>query len=389
MDGPRRFAVCLAAAFSLAVVPDGRTAAADSGSSQDLSPHQLNNRGVAAAKSGDFAGGVADLRRALDIAPQDRLIRKNLSGMLTDWARRFERSGQAERAEALLREAAGHEPENGLAFARLGDLAYFVRSDFDQALAYWKQAYPHLPDEHRRAIADRISQAQRDQAIERDYLVDRTAHFEVRIPREGRVEADPLKTILEEAYGRLESALGEGPPTVTVIIYGASDLRRTYYQRDWALGFYDGRLRLLGTELGTETVHAMVAHELTHAFLRHRYLGSLPIWVHEGVAQLQEPERLRGPDERRAEEAIISGASWVPLKWLDHRFIQPSNLEDVMRAYVQARLVVDGLIARYGRGRFAAFLNELSRGAAVEAAYETAFAPARWAQTDRSFLRNQ
>jgi tetratricopeptide (TPR) repeat protein len=385
MGGHRRFAVCLLAAFSLFFAFGGRVAAADA--PRGLSAHQLNNRGVATAKSGDFAHGVADLRQALEIAPTDQLIRKNLSGMLIDWARQLERAGEVLRAESLLREAVGYEPENGLAFARLGDLAYFVRSDFDQALTYWKQAYPNLPDEGRRTLADRISQAQRDQTIERGFLVDRTAHFEIRIPRDSHVQVGPLQTILEQAYRQLGSVLGEGPPTVTVIIYGASDLRRTYYQRDWALGFYDGRLRLLWTELGTEALHAMVAHELAHAFLQYRYRNGLPIWVHEGFAQLQEHARLRGPDERQAEEAIISGASWVPLKWLDRRFTQPSHREDVMRAYVQARLVVNDLMARYGMGRFAAFLNELSRGAAVNTAYETAFAPARWSQTDRSFLK--
>jgi tetratricopeptide (TPR) repeat protein len=381
MDGPRRFAVCLLAALSFSAA---LSAAADP--PRELTAHQLNNRGVATAKSGDFAGGVSDLRRALEIAPEDQLINTNLSGMLTDWARQLERAGEVDQAESLLKEAVGHHPANGSAFARLGDLAYFVRSDFDQALAYWKQAYPHLPDEHRRTIADRISQAQRDQTIERDFLVERTAHFEIRVPRQGGVEVGPLKVILEEQYSRLALKLGEGPPTVTVIIYLAKDLWRTYYQRDWSMGFYDGRLRLSWSELATEALSAMVAHELTHAFFHTRYRSGLPIWVHEGFAQLQEDARLRGPDEQRMEESIISGESWVPLKWLDRRFAQPSNVEDVARAYVEARLVVADLIAHHGMGQFAVFLNELARGAPVERAYETAFAPSRWAQTDRSFI---
>jgi tetratricopeptide (TPR) repeat protein len=347
----------------------------------------LNNQGVTAAQAGQFEAGVDYLRQALKANPQDDVVRKNLSGVLTDWASRLERTGHVDRAEQLLLEAIEHEPGNGKAFVLLGDLSYFKRSDFAQAVAYWKRAHGTLPTAEWRVLADRISQAQRDQAIERGFLSEQTAHFDMRLQRQDGLTLSTLGELLEEEYAQLMAVLGGGPSKVTVIVYMEQDLRRTYNQRDWAMGFYDGRLRLLWNEVGTDSARTLVAHELAHAFLHHGYGNSLPIWVHEGFAQLQEGPRPLTEAERRLEQGIASGASWVPLKWLDRRFTHPSSREDVWRAYVQARLVVAELVKRHGMGRFTRFLQKLSEGTAVDAAYDTAFAPSRWSRTDQTILR--
>ena len=350
--------------------------------SRHPSAAELNNQGVRAAQDGQFATGVDYLRRAVTADPNDPLLRTNLSGVLTEWAGRLEHTGEVDQAERLLQEALQHEPANGRAFALLGDIAYFRRSDFAKAVDYWKRAYATLPAEEQRMAADRIAQAQRDQTIEHGFASKRTAHFEIRLARQQGIDLEALERLLEEAYARLMNGLGSGPSTITVIVYSRQDLRRTYNQRDWALGFYDGRLRLAWNEVASALAPSLIAHELTHAFLRHAYAGGLPIWVHEGLAQVEEGARPMAEQERRWEEGVRSGSSWVPVKWLDRRFTHPSNTEDVARAYVEARLIVARLIERHGMGQFTAFLKQLSDGAAIEATYDAAFAPDRWARTD-------
>ena len=359
------------------------------------SPHgdqvasELNNQGVRAAQDGKWEQAVELLRRAVTVNPDDAQLRKNLSGILTDWASQLEKTDQAVRAEPLLMEAVTRDPDNGLALVRLGDLAYFNRSNFADAIAYWKRANGKIAPVEWRAVADRISQAQRDAHIERDFRTETTAHFDIRLPANAVVDLAALSRLLETAYARLQEQLGGGPPRLTVILYTERDLHRTYYQRDWALGFYDGRLRLLGRELGTDLAPMMTAHELAHAFLQHLYGPSLPIWVHEGFAQLQEAGRPRTEEEQKLEAAVSNGGGWVPLKWLDRRFVQPSNREDTWRAYVEARLIMAELLKRYGVARLKRFLEALRSGAAVEAAYDAAFTPDRWAETDRSFLKGE
>ena len=375
-----------AAIALLLIVPAHPLRAADSSAAPRAT--ELNNEGVAAARAGRFEQGAALLRQALQLDPADALAKKNLSGILTDWAVLVERAGDPAKPETLLREALQRNPANGRAARLLGDFYYFQRSEFAQAIAAWTQAHAVLEGEERRVVADRIAQAQRDAAIERGFASQPTAHFDIRLPPGSGVDVRALGEWLEARYAALAALLGQGPPMLTVIIYTDADLHRTYYQRDWALGFYDGRLRLSAGELQTELGPAMVAHELAHAFLHHLYGNTLPTWIHEGFASAQEEElRVRTDAERRVDEAVRSGASWVPLKWLDRRFEQPSNVEDVWKAYSEARLVVAELIARHGRERFVTFLQALAHGTPMDAAFDAAFAPDRWAGTDRNFLR--
>ena len=359
---------------------------ADDPARTDQLASDLNNRGVAAAQAGQWAEAVEQLRRAVKVNPDAMLLRKNLSGILTDWAAQLEQGGDGARAEPLLLEAVTYDSGNGAAYVRLGDLAYFQRSDFNAAISYWKQANGKIADAEWHAIADRISQAQRDAAIEREFVSHPTAHFDIRVHQQVNADWDALGRQLEAAYARLTERLGDGPQKITAILYSARDMQRTYNQRDWAIGFYDGRLRLLGRELGTEMTPVLIAHELTHAFLHDAYGPTLPIWVQEGVAQFQEGDRPRSKEELQRERAVMDGGAWIPLKWLDRRFAQPTSRDDVVRAYVQARLVAAALIRRHGPDRFKEFMAALASGQPVSAAYEAAFAPERWAGTETSSM---
>lgn len=346
---------------------------------------ELNNVGVRAAQQRLWEAAVDALRKAVALNPADQVARKNLSDILTDWAVQLGRAGQVDAATRLLKEAVEREPSNGHASAILGDLAYFNRGDFSQAIAHWKQAASLLPAAERRALADRIAQAQRDALIERGYASTRTEHFDIRVQAEAGVAAGDFGPVLESVYTQLTDALGLGPSRVSVIVYTEADLRRAYNQRDWAIGFYDGRLRVRADELNTPGGPALIAHELAHAFLHHRYGATLPVWLHEGLAQIQEGDRLRSDEELKQEERLANGTDWVPLKWLDTRFTRPANTADVGRAYVQARLAVRRLLDAYGAEAMYKFLDRLSLGDAVPEAFETAFEPARWASTDRPF----
>lgn len=344
----------------------------------------LNNIGVAAAQEGRWADAVEHLRRAVKVNPDAELLRKNLSGILTDWAAQLEQAGDAANAEPLLLEAVTYDPDNGFAYVRLGDLAYFRRSDFSGAISCWKRANGKISAAEWRPVADRISQAQRDAAIEREFVSKPTAHFDIRVHEQGKADWEAFGRQLEEAYAHLTERMGTSPPNITAILYSARDLRRTYNQRDWALGFYDGRLRLAGRELGTQMTPMLIAHELTHAFLRYAYGPTLPIWVHEGFAQFQEGDRPRAKEELQQEQAVRDGGGWVPLKWLDRRFTQPTSRDDIVRAYTQARLVVAALVTRHGTDHFKQFMSALASGTPVSDAYEAAFTPERWVATDTS-----
>ena len=351
--------------------------------SDAASPTDLNNRGVTEAAAGHFEEGTALLRRAIQRDPAYTLAKNNLSAMLADWARLLARQGRIDQAAASLQEAVERDPQNGAAFVQLGDLLYLQRSDLAGAVKAWRQANGHVPAAVWQAVANRISQAQRDQLIERGFIARASAHFDIRFQQSLPVDAAPLEQRLEASYARLAGELGRGLSRVAVLVYTEQDLRRAYNQRDWALGFYDGRIRIRADDLEQDYLADILAHELAHAFLHQAFGGAIPTWVHEGFAQFEERPRPADPETARLEAHLRERTAWIPLKWLDRHFEQPADLGDIARSYAESRLAVRELITRRGLSQFVKFLSALSSGAAVETAYDQAFAPSRWASADQ------
>ncbi|MBI4355430.1 MAG: tetratricopeptide repeat protein [Candidatus Omnitrophica bacterium] len=352
-----------------------------------LTPTELNNLGVTAAQAGRLEEAIDHLRHAVLLAPTDTTFRKNLANMLTEHALQAYGQRHVDQAIELLEEAVTHLPDHGPALARLGDLYYLERSDFDQALRCWEQAQDQVPAEQREAVAERISRARRDRTIERGYASRKTDHFDIRM----QGQADPqrarrLGQVLEEEYARIAKNFGTAPPMLTVIVYSRGDFTRIADRRDWALGLYDGRIRVREDELDGVWERILLAHELGHAFLYQAYRRGLPTWVHEGFAQAMEPPRALTPQEQALKEGLTSKVQWIPLAWVDRRFQQPSNPADVERGYVESRMVVEFLLRRYGMERFQAFLARLAGGEAVELAFDATFAPSRWSRVAQGVL---
>jgi hypothetical protein len=349
-----------------------------------LTDLELNNRGVELAKGGRFDEAIALLRSAHARAPKDDLIRTNLAGILTDSAAQLESRGRLADAVKALEEATQLDVTLWPAAGRLAELYYGLDPTLDRAIAMWTQAYQHVPPDQRPGLASRIVQAQRDATIERTFTTLSTGHFQIRY--DGEQHAAPaatLGTVLEAAHTRLRELVGDAPPKVTVLLYSGGDFQRIAGRRDWALGLYDGRIRLRIDELQQhDVVPIAVAHELGHAYLADTYGPALPTWVHEGFAQMVEPPVPPTPQQQALLHAIRSRTAWVPLKWLDRRFTRPSHAEDVDRAYAQSRYAVDQLITRFGMDRWLRFLRTIQGGTPVDEAASSVFGVS-WSRIDQ------
>jgi len=348
---------------------------------------EFNNLGVKAAQAGRFQEGVDYLRKAVSLNPDDGDHKRNLSQMLTDWAMQGHKSGKTAQAIKQLEEATTIAEENGPAWFYLGNIYYLVQSDFKKATYAWKKALKYAPNDKRRAVVDRIARAETDAGVERSFDSMDTAHFTVRtVTPSAKAKAVELGAVLERQYAELSSELGVSPPRLTVIVYPRGKFDRVSGGRDWALGFYDGRIRLSEEDLGTTNQELTLMHELAHAFLHAGFGVALPTWVHEGYAQAKEAERELTPREKKIEDSLNRRTQWIPLKWLDRRFAQPTHDEDILRAYVESRYVVGKLMRRFGAEKFREFLTALSKGQDIEVAFDEAFKPLRWSRADNGSL---
>jgi tetratricopeptide (TPR) repeat protein len=346
---------------------------------------EWNNRGVRAAQAGQFEEAARWLRQGLQADPADASVRRNLGGVLLDWALQEAGLGHLARAISLLEEAVSAHPELGQAWASLGNLYYVTRPDFSAAIEAWQQAHSRVPAAQGQELAARIAQAERDRHIERTFAGQETAHFVLRA--EPDLPADAIAdvgTLLEQEYGRLQGVFGSAlPARVTVLLYGASGYRRIAGRKDWSLGLYDGRIRLRIDELSAQQLPAVAAHELTHAYVTSLYGPALPVWVQEGLAQLQEPPQPMSPRQAQVRSAIEDRTGWIPLKWLGQRFERPGHAEDLERAYMESRLVMEALFAQHDPGAVQEWLRRLGRGEEIGAAFEQAFPGARWARFEQ------
>lgn len=344
----------------------------------------LNDQGVLAAQGGRFEEGVALLRQAREVAPEDESVRKNLSRVLTDWALVLKKEGKRKQMTDALEEALRHDPASGIALVVLADEAYLTEGNLSRAVELWHRAYSKVPAERQADLLRRLTQGERDLMIERGFRSLDTKHFRVRFEgSENRQAADRLGEVLEREYARLSQMVGQLPEGLNVIVYTRESFERIAGRRDWTLGLYDGRIRLRLEEVGNETLPQVISHELGHAFLAQTYGSVIPTWLHEGFAQVVEPPQPVSLRQKEILEAVASKNAWIPLKWLDRRFEQPSHLENLERAYAQSQYVVDFLVARYGTSRFQQFLKELSQGKPIEQAFDGAFSPSRWIRVDQ------
>lgn len=317
---------------------------------------------------------VSVSRAQIKQSPASPAAKQNLSQALTDWANYLLVSKKTPEAVKALEEAVAVEPKNGPAWFLMGDIAYLQQSRFKEALEYWGKAYPLAPDYIQKQITVRQSRAKLDQHVERGYESVATAHFEIRFEKGmNRGQAEQTAQFLEAEYQKLATELQTQPSKMTVIIYGKEGFDRFSGGHDETLGLYDGRIRMSGQYMNTPYEKTILSHELAHAFLHYAYGNQLPVWIQEGYAQYHESERNLTPEEQRIKKELQAGQGWIPLKWLDRKFLQPSGIEEVTRAYLESRMVVGHLIEKEGAGPFLAFLKKISLGEPLKTAFESSF----------------
>jgi hypothetical protein len=86
---------------------------------------------------------------------------------------------------------------------------------------------------------------------------------------------------MEKSFTDLGKILKYLPPQPILII--VSDHER--FQSGENLGYYDGKVVIPASVLGSSSAAEIITHELTHSFLLSKTRGNCPVWLHEGLAQ--------------------------------------------------------------------------------------------------------
>jgi hypothetical protein len=137
----------------------------------------------------------------------------------------------------------------------------------------------------------------------------------------------------------------------------------------WSEGIADYRLKAIFTYSGSGNFTASILpHEIAHLIFRD-FVGlenrAIPMWLDEGVAQWEEPEKRS--QIKRAIKSVYAGNDAMPLDQFTAFDITRVKDETLVRNYyIQAMSLVDFMVGEYGSDRFVIFCRNLRDGKTLE-----------------------
>ncbi len=360
----------------------------------------LNNAGTESYNRGDFLRATTLLETALDIAPENPVVRRNLCNARQSLADQHAKQGDVRTAVRLAEAAIAADPDNaspliqtgayylrlddvGKAIDRLekaivtrpGDLdahdllgqAYYRDNDLSSARAQWD--YVLEMDPARPSLRERYDKAFREEAVESDFNKWKSRHFRVSYPDDipdrlrGRVVS-----ILDKAYVDVGRALGGvfPPPPIQTILYTAAQFSEATQLGGHVGAVYDGKIRAPMTDpsgnwLPDEELRRRLAHEYVHVVVRNITGDKVPWWVNEGIAEtLSHP--LDQQDRERLLELFANGRDFRLSSLSSPQLAGKLSPDRLKEAYLQAHATMELLITRHGKGKVNLLLTRFSSG---------------------------
>jgi tetratricopeptide (TPR) repeat protein len=295
------------------------------------------------------------IQRALELAPDASGLHAWYAMLLLDRGESFEAIVQGERAVQL-------DPASAGAQSVLGQ-AYYRAERLDDAVAAWERAQELGPNEE---VAKLLAKAKREAAVEGRFLDASTSHFVVRF--EGGKPAEALANELSDTLERQYYAVGRDlgirlDTAITVVLYSQEQFSEATEAPSWAGALNDGKMRVpLGDVTRvTPQVEAVLRHELTHSFV-HAATTRCPVWLNEGLAQMEEPRSLRNLPAPVQKQVCSGKPRAVPqLSRLEGSFAEFAP-NQARVAYAKALAAAEYIRDTYGMDALLRLLSALAAG---------------------------
>ncbi|MBI3358942.1 MAG: tetratricopeptide repeat protein [Nitrospirae bacterium] len=272
------------------------------------------------------------------------------------------------------------------AYALLGDL-YYKQDQLPEAIFAWNKILEKEPTNAK--IQALLEKAQREQKTHTTFTHESTRHFTIKF--EGAENRGLYKFVLdtlETAYGEVGRALLFYPTEeVIVFLYTGQEFFDVTRAPSWSGGVFDGKMRIptKGFETQTDPLRRILFHEYVHAVIQQMtdrgvaktgetMNSSVPVWLHEGVAQYFEPfgsknegrGMLKALVQQKGKEGII------PLSQLQGSFMGINDPLTVRLAYEESLSAVQFLVGRFGIWRLKMLLEDLAVKQDIEEAMQSA-----------------
>jgi tetratricopeptide (TPR) repeat protein len=306
----------------------------------------------------NYSAAARYLQAAIAFLPDHGVLLENYASILL-------KLGQPAEALQRAQQAARVSPQSADAFLLLG-YAYYKNDHNREAIAALKKSLELRPDEKTRDLLERV---ERESKTEADFRQQESSHFTLRY--EGSQTADALRTqvldALEADYRDLSNDLGSSPRNIYVSLYTDEAFFDVTHAAAWTAALNDGKIRIpiSGIKSVTPELGSVLRHELTHSFVAQITHNRAPVWLNEGVAQLEQGSTTGAIGPRLA--ALYVSGRQIPLNQLEGGFNDYSSAEASV-AYAESLAAVEYIRATYGLGDLARLLQRLGEGQSVESA---------------------
>ncbi len=276
------------------------------------------------------------------------------------------RTGNAAQALSYAQRAVRAAPQSADAYTVLG-YAQQASDHTKEAVASWKRSLELRPDA---AVAQYLAKAQREQNVESDFAQRESSHFVLHYEGKQTSEAFRAQILaaLESDYDDLARDLGTPPrDNILVTLYTEQAFFDVTRAPSWSGAINDGKLRIpiSGLSSMTSDLARVLKHELAHSFINQISGGRCPTWLHEGIAQLEEPKSLGGDGRQLAQ--LFKSERYIPFNVLEGSFQQFSSAQAYV-AYAESLAAVSYINDSYGMGDLQRILQRLAEGNSTEAA---------------------
>lgn len=306
-----------------------------------------------------YAAAAKYLQAALEYMPDQSALLESYTTILLEMDKVAEARPFAERAVRA-------DPRSAAALNLLAYVLY--KSEHSrEAIEAWKKSLALHDDPQ---IADILARVERESRTEAGFHQQESSHFVLRF--EGSDSSQTLReailSVLEDQYNTLLRDLGVAPAkSISVSLYTGQAFFDVTQAPAWTAALNDGKIRIPVSGLTTMTpsLQRVLRHELTHSFIDQIARGRAPQWLHEGVAQLEEPASTASVGPRLA--LLYASGNQVPLSQLEDSFMNLSRNEAAV-VYAEALAAVECIKVRHGMADLSRLLQRLGEGQSVETA---------------------
>ncbi|MGI8904879.1 MAG: peptidase MA family metallohydrolase [Candidatus Sumerlaeaceae bacterium] len=303
-------------------------------------------------------------------------IRHNYSALLTLWGAELMKRNQVQEARVSFKQSLDLDTSNSMAHLYMGDLGY-EENDYVLAKTHYAAALP-LDTENRAYLANRLQMIEDESRVESNFkrAVDPKGHFIIHhVEYSNGVSVPELLGILSSAYETIGKDLGIYPArAVNVKLYTAKDFANIAKLPEWAIGIFDGKMRLKVDEVQSapSQVKDLLFHEYTHAVLAMNVKQKVPAWFHEGLAQLMEPQFRENPREQ-AQMRDALARNQLDFASLQNSFKDIESKGDAENAYLLSKYFLAFLNRKYGHEKLTNWIKNIAAEEKFEEAFKSVY----------------